>query len=252
MVGARPVAVAAVMLAACSSTTERAPSASSAASSSWSPQPRWTEAAAVRLSAADPRPKPRRATSITDPKQTERARANRQAPHSRRRRSSARTRWTGSGRSTCLTSPEINAWCMPGGKIAVYTGIHREAPGHGRRDRRGDGARDLARAARDTVASEPRSRWRAGVGASLAGGPGRHLPPRLRTARTGGAGLGAQVEVLLPYSRVQETEADRMGVELPRRGPGTTRRAAIVLWQKMAQISGGSASPQLLSTHPSN
>jgi predicted Zn-dependent protease len=56
----------------------------------------------------------------------------------------------------------------------------------------------------------------------------------------------------LPYSRVHETEADRMGVELAARA-GYDPRAAVTLWQKMARLSSGSGGPPaLLSTHPSN
>jgi predicted Zn-dependent protease len=65
------------------------------------------------------------------------------------------------------------------------------------------------------------------------------------------AGVVGQVTYLLPYSRIHETEADRMGVELAARA-GYDPRAAIVLWQKMAKLSGGGGPPAILSTHPSN
>ena len=64
-------------------------------------------------------------------------------------------------------------------------------------------------------------------------------------------GMVGQVTFLLPYSRLHETEADRMGVELAARA-GYDPRAAIVLWQKMARMSGGGGPPAILSTHPSN
>jgi predicted Zn-dependent protease len=65
------------------------------------------------------------------------------------------------------------------------------------------------------------------------------------------ASIVGQVTFLLPYSRLHETEADRMGVELAARG-GYDPRAAIGLWQKMAKISGNGGPPAILSTHPSN
>ena len=55
----------------------------------------------------------------------------------------------------------------------------------------------------------------------------------------------------LPFSRLHETEADRMGVELAARA-GYDPRAAVAVWQKMARISQGGGPPALLSTHPSN
>jgi predicted Zn-dependent protease len=61
-------------------------------------------------------------------------------------------------------------------------------------------------------------------------------------------GLGAQVGVLLPYSRLQEEEADRIGLVLAARA-GYDPRAALGVWQRMAALPGGRP-PQFLSTHP--
>src|SRR6266446_6793451 len=133
-----------------------------------------------------------------------------------------------------LTSPEINAWCMPGGKIALYTGILEKL------DSTDD---EIAAVMGHERASQQLA---AGVGASAVGAV-------LGIGQSGAdlAGLVGHVTFLLPYSRIHETEADRMGVELAARA-GYDPRAAITLWQKMAKISGGGGPPALLSTHPSN
>jgi predicted Zn-dependent protease len=149
-----------------------------------------------------------------------------------------------------LTSPEVNAWCMPGGKIAVYTGIIEKLQitddelaavmGH-----------EIAHALREHGRERASQQMAAGVGAGLAGVVADIFLPGSGQLATQGAGLGTQLGVLLPYSRTHETEADRMGVELAARA-GYDPRAAITLWQKMGKLSGGGAPPQLLSTHPSN
>jgi len=149
-----------------------------------------------------------------------------------------------------LSSKEVNAWCMPGGKIAVYTGIIEKLQitddelaavmGH-----------EIAHALREHGRERASQQMAAGAGASLAGVVADIFLPGSGQLATQGAGLGAQVGVLLPYSRAHETEADRIGVELAARA-GYDPRAAITLWQKMAKLSSGGAPPSLLSTHPSN
>jgi predicted Zn-dependent protease len=144
-----------------------------------------------------------------------------------------------------LTSPEINAWCMPGGKIAFYTGLLEKLQltddeiaavmGH-----------EISHALREHARERASQQLATSVGASAVGAV-------LGVGQTGTdlAGVVGQVTFLLPYSRIHETEADRMGVELAARA-GYDPRAANTLWQKMAQISGGGGTPKLLSTHPSN
>ena len=144
-----------------------------------------------------------------------------------------------------LTSPEVNAWCMPGGKIAFYTGILEKLEltddeiaavmGH-----------EISHALREHGRERASQQLATNVGASAVGAV-------LGIGQTGTdlAGMVGQVTYLLPYSRIHETEADRMGVELAARA-GYDPRAAIVLWQKMAKLSGGGGPPAILSTHPSN
>jgi Zn-dependent protease with chaperone function len=144
-----------------------------------------------------------------------------------------------------ISSKEINAWCMPGGKIAFYSGLIETLQltddemaaimGH-------EIAHALREHGRERVSQQLASQTVVGVGAALLG---------LGQGSADLAGLVANVTYNLPYSRLQETEADRMGVELAARA-GYDPRAAIVVWQKMSRISQGSAPPALLSTHPSN
>ena len=144
-----------------------------------------------------------------------------------------------------LTSPEINAWCMPGGKIAVYTGI-LEKLGSTDDEIAAVMGHEISHALREHGRERASQQLATGVGASAVGAV-------LGIGQSGAdlAGLVGQVTFLLPYSRIHETEADRMGVELAARA-GYDPRAAITLWQKMAKISGGGGPPALLSSHPSN
>lgn len=143
-----------------------------------------------------------------------------------------------------ISSPEVNAWAMPGGKIAVYTGLIEKLRltddelaaiiGH-------EIAHALREHGRERASQQMAQGLAVGViGAAVGlGGLGQDL-----------AGLVADVTFGLPYSREFEREADRIGVELAARG-GYDPRAAITLWQKMAQAGGGGM-PQFLSTHPSD
>jgi predicted Zn-dependent protease len=146
-----------------------------------------------------------------------------------------------------LTSKDINAWCMPGGKIAVYTGLIERLKlsddelaavmGH-------EIAHALREHARERMGRQMATETATAVGAiALEIFTGVRLDPQL-------AGTFTQAMFVLPNSRENEQEADFIGVELAARG-GYDPRAALTLWQKMAQASGG-GSPEWLSTHPSS
>jgi predicted Zn-dependent protease len=182
-----------------------------------------------------------------DPKQVERVRgiANRLIPQTAVfRKDALEWHWE----VNVLTSSEVNAWCMPGGKIAVYTGLIEKLQitddelaavmGH-----------EISHALREHGRERASEQLAANAGATLLGEAANIF---LGTGQTGTdlAGTVTQVTFLLPYSRVHETEADRMGVELAARA-GYDPRAAITLWQKMGKL-GGSKPPELLSTHPSD
>jgi predicted Zn-dependent protease len=143
-----------------------------------------------------------------------------------------------------LSSKEVNAWCMPGGKIAVYTGLIEQLKatddelaavmgheiGHALREH---GRERASQAMAQQVA--------VGILGAVAGLP---------QGATDLAPMVLDVTFNLPHSRQQETEADRIGVELAARA-GYDPHAAVSLWEKMGKLAG-SQPPQFLSTHPSN
>ncbi|MBB5214376.1 putative Zn-dependent protease [Parapusillimonas granuli] len=142
-----------------------------------------------------------------------------------------------------LNSKEVNAWCMPGGKMAVYAGlIDRIKPtdaelaaviGH-----------EMAHALREHAREQVSQQMVTNVGLSvLSAVTGVGATADLGSALT-------NVMFTLPNSRTHETEADRIGVELAARA-GYDPRAAVTLWQKMGALGGSSAPPEFLSTHPS-
>jgi len=146
-----------------------------------------------------------------------------------------------------LTSKEINAWCMPGGKIAVYTGLIEQLKltddelaaviGH-------EIAHALREHARERMGRQMATSTATTVGAiALEIFTGVRIDPQL-------AGTVSNAVFVLPNSRENEQEADIIGVELGARA-GYDPRAALTLWQKMGQASSGGP-PELLSTHPSS
>ncbi|AZR80901.1 M48 family metallopeptidase [Thiomicrospira sp. S5] len=143
-----------------------------------------------------------------------------------------------------LKSDELNAWCMPGGKIAFYTGIidtlHltddeiAAIMGH-----------EMAHALRE------HSRERASQQmVSQAGLTALSILTGIQGPALDASNMVMQTTFLLPNSRTHETEADRMGVELAARA-GYDPYAAVSVWEKMGKLSKD-APPEFLSTHPSN
>jgi predicted Zn-dependent protease len=141
-----------------------------------------------------------------------------------------------------IKSDQLNAWCMPGGKIAFYSGIIEKLQltddeigaimGH-----------EIAHALREHA----RERASEQIGAQL----GMAVLGAATGSKAAAEMVGAAYNVTfgLPHSRTHETEADRMGVELSARA-GFDPRAAVSVWQKMAKVGGGKG-PEFLSTHPS-
>ncbi len=142
-----------------------------------------------------------------------------------------------------LGSKEINAFCMPGGKIAFYTGILDQLKltddeaamimGH-------EMAHALREHARARIAKSQGTSTLLSLGSQLLG---------LGELGNVAANVGTQL-LTLRFSRDDETDADLVGLELAARG-GYNPQASVSLWQKMGQASGGAGGPSFLSTHPS-
>lgn len=143
-----------------------------------------------------------------------------------------------------FSSNELNAWCMAGGKMAIYSGLIE------RLNLTDD---EIAAVMGHEIAHALREHAREKVSKSMATGLGVSVAGALLGVGAAGQDLMsmvAKVSFELPNSREYEIEADRMGVELAARA-GYDPRAAVTLWNKMASASNGGP-PQWLSTHPSH
>ena len=143
-----------------------------------------------------------------------------------------------------IDDPEtVNAWCMAGGRMAVYSGLFEKLKltdaefaqimGH-----------EISHALANHTAERMSRAMATSIGV-LAVGIASDKP----MATMAGGALAAKLALELPNSRTAESEADRIGMELAVRA-GYDPDAAVTLWQKMGSL-GGSAPPQFLSTHPS-
>jgi predicted Zn-dependent protease len=142
---------------------------------------------------------------------------------------------------------QVNAFALPGGKVAVYTGLFPVAQdeaglavvmGH-------EVAHALARHGAERM-SQGLAAQIAGTGLAVAMGGS---DPVTRNAVMGAFGLGAQYGVLMPFGRGQESEADHIGLILMAKA-GYDPEAAVGLWQRMEASAGGQGPPEYLSTHP--
>lgn len=143
----------------------------------------------------------------------------------------------------------VNAWCMPGGKIVVYTGILpvtkddaglATVMGH-------EVSHALANhGAQRMSASQLQGLGAAGVAIATGG-----QSPEKQQMWQQYYGIGSQVGVMLPFSRSHETEADKIGLILMAIA-GYNPEQSVVFWQRMSSNSGGQAPPEFMSTHPSD
>lgn len=142
-----------------------------------------------------------------------------------------------------IDDPEtVNAWCMAGGRMAIYTGLIlklnasddeiAQVMGH-----------EIAHALANHTAEQMSIAMASQLGAIAVGA----AVDNSSLAMTGAA-LAAQLALQLPNSRTAESEADRIGIELAAKA-GYNPQAAVTLWRKMAQVGGGQT-PAFLSTHP--
>ncbi|MCX7548308.1 M48 family metallopeptidase [Xanthomarina sp. F1114] len=141
----------------------------------------------------------------------------------------------------------VNAWCMPGGKIVFYTGILPIA------ESETGVAAIMGHEVAHALANHGQQRMSADYiqqGVALAGNIAIQNDND-RAAFNQYYGIGAQVGVMLPFSRSHETEADKIGLVLMAIA-GYNPSEAAELWKRMKANSGGGAPPEILSTHPSN
>jgi len=144
---------------------------------------------------------------------------------------------------------QVNAFALPGGKIGVYTGLLEVAKnqdqlatvlGH-----------EVAHVLADHGNARVSANYAVQAGVSLAAiiGAATIEDPKKRQL-LGLLGVGAQIGLILPYGRSQETEADILGLELMAKA-GFDPRESVKLWRNMAK-AGGAGGPEFMSTHPAN
>lgn len=143
----------------------------------------------------------------------------------------------------------MNAFALPGGKIAVYTGIFPVAKteaglaavmGH-------EVVHALARHGAERMSQGQLTNAALQVAGAAIGASGSS--PLLSQTAMAALGAGAQVGVLLPFSRSHESEADYIGILLAA-DAGYDPRESVHLWERMEQLSGGGGPSEFLSTHP--
>jgi len=144
-----------------------------------------------------------------------------------------------------LTLNDVNAWCMPGGKMAVYSGLIEKLQatddelaavmGH-------EISHALREHSREAISRQMATQTAVGVAGAILG---------VGQLGTSLGNMVADVTLNLPNSRTNEVEADRIGVELAARA-GYNPHASITLWEQMAKLSSGGQPPKWLSTHPSH
>jgi predicted Zn-dependent protease len=143
----------------------------------------------------------------------------------------------------------VNAWCMPGGKIVVYTGILPVTQNETAL------AIVMGHEITHALAKHGAARMSQGLlqqfgGAALAVAL-QNKPAQTQNLYNMAFGIGTNVGFILPFSRSNETEADKFGLRYSALA-GYDPREAIPFWQRMSQLGGGQKPPPFLSTHPTD
>ncbi len=147
-----------------------------------------------------------------------------------------------------VESDQVNAWCMPGGKVVFYTGILPIC-----KDEAGI-ATVMGHEIAHAIAEHGGERMSHGLVVQL-GGMGlqaalQNEPALTQQLAMTAFGIGSQVGVMLPFSRLHESEADHMGLIFMAMA-GYNPNSAVDFWKRMA-AQGGGKPPEFLSTHPSD
>jgi predicted Zn-dependent protease len=140
-----------------------------------------------------------------------------------------------------IDDAEVNAWCMPGGKMAVYTGLITQL------NITDD---ELAQVMGHEISHALLQHGREKMSRAVVTNVGLQVGSIATGVNLTGMENIAMIALELPNSRGAETEADTLGIELAARA-GYNPNAAVSLWQKMAKL-GGNKPPEWLSTHPSD
>lgn len=146
-----------------------------------------------------------------------------------------------------VNNKEVNAWCMPGGKVVVYTGLLPVTQNEAAL------AVVLGHEISHAIFQHGNERMSQGLAQQL-GGAALSIALSNQPAATQNLfmqayGIGSNVGVLLPFSRKQELEADHYGLIWAAMA-GYNPREAIPLWERMEKMSNGQKPPEFLSTHP--
>ncbi|MBN1481758.1 M48 family peptidase [candidate division KSB1 bacterium] len=148
-----------------------------------------------------------------------------------------------------VDDPQVNAWCMPGGKVVVYTGLLPVA-----QDETGLAVvmgHEIAHAVAEHGSERMSQQLVQQLGGTALAVAMKDKPQQTQVLWMGVYGVGTQYAAILPYSRLHESEADRLGLIFMAMA-GYDPNAAIEFWQRMAAKKGGAEPPEILSTHPSD